>query len=206
MKDRNIWIYGFNWGSIIGAGILIFKLIGYYIELEQSFIWNMLTSLIFIFGFSWIITNYKRNIIKENLKFSRLFLLGFIASLLVSLFHVFYMTIYMSRLEPSYFNDFLILYQDILNEMGSGLVLSDEIIYLIEKMLLPLFYIANLIGNLFYVLLISILISMQRMLPNIPSENNDYSPYNSFPPEENNEEQQEQQDNEEQEEQQDNKN
>lgn len=179
MKNKNIWVYGFNWGSIIGGSLLVLNVLGFFLGFMDSFLWGLLTSLVFIFGMVWTITNYKKNIIKTDMKFSRLFLLGMISAFIISFFHMLYMMIFVYKLNPTYFDDFLVLYQDILNSMKFDLVLEDEpdMVRAIERALIPSFFIANFIGNLFYVLLISILISFQKQVIPTPNPNQDYTPY-----------------------------
>ncbi len=185
MKDQNIWKYGFNWGSIIGAGIFLTRILGHYFGGEGGIFWPFLASIVFIFGTAWMINNYGRNIIKEKMKFSRMLLLGFISSLVVSFFHVLYMIVYINKLNPGFFNEMLAQYE----KLGINIdVYSDtNIANAIEFAMYPATYVIELISNTFYILMIAGIITLQNRPnyrgsnPNIPPRS-DYTPYTTTTP------------------------
>lgn len=179
MKSENIYKYAFNWGSAIGAVFFVYMLLGFILKLDNNFLWDFLGSIIVIFGTAWAMTNYKRNIIKKEIGFSRLFLLGTISSLVVSFFTLLYMILYIIKLDPNYFNNMVEFSQDIFEQSGSNVdVLNDKtVLNTMQILIFPSIFIADFIGNLFYTLLLSILIPLQRTLPPTPDKNNDYTPY-----------------------------
>ncbi|MBP1629418.1 MAG: hypothetical protein H6Q15_311 [Bacteroidetes bacterium] len=179
MKSENIYKYAFNWGSAIGAIFFVYLLLGYILHIDGNFMWDFLGSIIIIFGTAWAMTNYKRNVIKKEIGFSRLFLLGTISSLVVSFFTLLYMILYIIKLDPNYFNNIVEVYQDILDKSGSNIdALNDKtVLNTMQILIFPSIFIADFIGNLFYTLLLSILISLQRTMPPTPDKYNDYTPY-----------------------------
>lgn len=179
MKSENIYKYAFNWGSAIGAVFFVYMLLGFILKLDNNFLWDFLGSIIVIFGTAWAMTNYKRNIIKKEIGFSRLFLLGTISSLVVSFFTLLYMILYIIKLDPNYFNNIVEFSQDIFEQSGSNVdVLNDKtVLNTMQIIIFPSIFIADFIGNLFYTLLLSILISLQRTIPPTPDKYNDYTPY-----------------------------
>lgn len=183
MNSKNIWKYGFNWGSIIGGAIFVYHIIGFFLKIDSSFMWGLLGTFIIVFGMGWAIINYKKNILKTNLKFGKVFGLGTIISLVISLFITAYMLLYTAKLNPTYLDNFLIQYQDMLDKMGSNINVIDNPIFLktINVFFFPSIYLGNLIGNLFYVLLFSILLSSPVFGARIQEQKrpdaNDYVPY-----------------------------
>lgn len=183
MNSKNIWKYGFNWGSIIGGAVFVYHIIGFFLKVDFSFIWSLIGTFIIVFGVGWAMINYKKNIIKENLKFGRLFGLGTIISLVISLFFTAYMVLYAAKLNPTYLDNILIQYQDMLDSMGSNLNIVDNPVFLktINIFFFPSIYLGDFIGNLFYVLLFSIMLSRPMFGMPIQGQNrpsaNDYIPY-----------------------------
>ncbi len=183
MKSKNIWKYGFNWGTIIGAVYFLHSLIGHFAKLEASFFWSLLGSFIIIFGLIWTLSNYRKNIVKQNVSFGRFFAIGTIMSLFISLFFTLFMALYIIKLNPTFFDNFLIQYQDIFDSMGIEIDVfeNEEFLDMVKVVFFPSSYISNFIGNLFYLLLISFLLSRpsfgaMRQAPR-PPMSNDYVPY-----------------------------
>lgn len=190
MNSKNIWKYGFNWGSIIGGAIFVYHIIGFFLKIDTSFMWGLLGTFIIVFGMGWSVINYKKNIAKNNLKFGRIFGLGTIISLVISLFFTAYMVLYIAKLNPTYFDNFLIQYQDMLDSMGYNLNVVDNPAFLktINVFFFPSIYIGDFIGNLFYVLLFSIMLSSSVFGARIQEQKrpsaNDYVPYTDMKKEE----------------------
>lgn len=183
MNSKNIWKYGFNWGSIIGGAIFVYHIIVFLLKIDTSFMWGLLGTFIIVFGMGWSVINYKKNIAKNNLKFGRIFGLGTIISLVISLFFTAYMVLYVAKLNPTYLDNFLIQYQDMLDSMGSNINVVDNPVFLktINVFFFPSIYLGDLIGNLFYVLLFSIMLSRPMYRMPIQEQKrpsaNDYMPY-----------------------------
>lgn len=182
MKNKNIWKYGFNWGSIIGGAFFVYHIIGFFLKIDTSFIWGLLGTFIIVFGMGWSMVNYKKNILKENLKFGKFFALGTIMSLVISIFFLFFMVLYVAKLNTTYLDNFLLQYQDVLDSAGSEVDIVNDPLFMktIRIFFFPSIYIFDFIGNLFYVLLFSFLLSrptigMQKV-QNRPNPN-DYVPY-----------------------------
>ena len=106
MNSKNIWKYGFNWGSIIGGAIFVYHIIGFLLKIDTSFMWGLLGTFNIVFGMGRSVINYKKNIAKNNLKFGRIFGLGTIISLVISLFFTAYMVLYVAKLNPTYLDNF----------------------------------------------------------------------------------------------------
>ncbi|MBP1644479.1 MAG: hypothetical protein H6Q16_54 [Bacteroidetes bacterium] len=183
MKSKNIWKYGFNWGSIVGGIYFLYNLLGFLMKIESSIFWSLLGTFIIVFGLVWAMANYKKNIAKENLSFGKYFSIGTVMCLVIALFVTLYMTIYTLKLNPLFYDNLLIQYQDMLDEMGLKINVLDnsEFQRLFQISFLPSSYISTFIGNLFYVLLLSFLLSRPTFgAPNQTPSNqnyNDYVPY-----------------------------
>lgn len=190
MKSKNIWKYGFNWGSIIGGAFFVYHIIGFFLKIEANFLWGLLGTFIIVFGMGWSMINYKKSVLKENLKFGKFFALGTIMSLVISLFFVLFMVLYVAKLNTTYLDNFLLQYQDVLDSAGSEVDIVNDPLFMktIKLFFLPSIYIFDFIGNLFYVLLFSFLLSrptigMPMQGPNRPGAN-DYVPYEDVKKEE----------------------
>lgn len=190
MKSKNIWKYGFNWGSIIGGAFFVYHIIGFFLKIEANFIWGLLGTFIIVFGMGWSMINYKKGVLKENLKFGKFFALGTIMSLVISLFFIFFMVLYIAKLNTTYLDNFLLQYQDVLDSTGSEVDIVNNPLFMktIRIVFFPSIYIFDFIGNLFYVLLFSFLLSrptlgMPMQGSNRPSAN-DYVPYQDVKEEE----------------------
>ena len=183
MKSKNIWKYGFNWGSIVGGIYFLYNLLGYLMKIESSFFWSILGTFIIVFGLGWAMANYKRNIARENLSFGKFFSIGTIMCLIIALFLTLYMTIYTLKLNPLFYDNLLIQYQDMFDQMGLeiNVLENKDFQRLFQISFLPSSYISTFIGNLFYVLLLSFLLSRPTYgAPNQTPNNqkyNDYVPY-----------------------------
>lgn len=183
MKSKNIWKYGFNWGSIVGGIYFLYNLLGFLMKIESSIFWSLLGTFIIVFGLGWAMANYKKNIAKENLSFGKYFSIGTVMCLVIALFVTLYMTIYTLKLNPLFYDNLLIQYQDMLDAMGLKINVLDnsEFQRLFQISFLPSSYISTFIGNLFYVLLLSFLLSRPTFgAPNQTPNNqnyNDYVPY-----------------------------
>lgn len=190
MKNKNIWNYGFSFGSIIGGAYFFYHIIGYALNIETNFFWSFIGTFVIVFGMGWTMVNYRKNIIKDNMKFSKFFSIGAIMSIFISLFTTLFMVIYIGKLNPSYLDNFLVQYQSILSEMGSDIdVFEDALIQkTIKIVLFPSMFIFDYIGNIFYSLLVSLVVSRpligQPMTINRPRKN-DYVPYQEIKEEEN---------------------
>lgn len=193
MKSRNIWKYGFNWGSIVGGIYFFYNLLGFILKIESSFFWSLLGTFIIVFGLGWVMLNYKRNIVKENLSFGKYFSIGTIMCLVIALFVTLYMTIYTLKLNPLFYDNLFVMYQDMFDKMGFEINVVDNTQFqkMFQISFLPSTYISTFIGNLFYVLLLAFLFSrptfgIQNQTPN--NQNfNDYVPYEDVKKEENQE-------------------
>lgn len=189
MKNKNIWIYGFNWGSIIGGAFFFYRILGYSMNLEMSFFWSFIGSFIVVFGMGWSMVNYRKNIVKTNLKFGRYFSIGAIMSIFISLFTTLFMMVYIWKLNPIYLDNFLVQMQEIYDQMGYGIEIYDNpnIYKMVKIVFFPSTFIFDYIGNLFYVLIVSMVISRpmmgQAMMQNRPNPN-DYVPYKDINKEE----------------------
>jgi hypothetical protein len=183
MNSKNIWKYGFNWGSIIGGIYFLYRLLGNLLNFETSLLWSFLGLLIILFGLVWAMINYKRNVAKENLKFGKYFSIGAIMSLFMSLFLTLFMALYITKLNPTYLDDFLLTYQDFLDASGNNINIIDnpKFIRAIEIAFLPFSYVFSFLGYLFYVLIIALLLSYFNLgntrRSSNTSSNNDYIPY-----------------------------
>ena len=183
MKSKNIWNYGFNWGSIVGGIYFLYNLLGYLMKIESSFFWSLLGTFIIVFGLGWAMANYKRNVAKENLSFGKYFSIGTVMCLVIALFVTLYMTIYTLKLNTLFYDNLLLQYQDMFDQMGLEInVLENKDFQRFSQIsFLPSIYISTFIGNLFYVLLLSFLLSRPTFgAPNQTQNNqkdNDYVPY-----------------------------
>jgi len=182
MKSKNIWKYGFNWGSIIGGAFFVYHIIGFFLKIEANFLWGLLGTFIIVFGMGWSMVNYKKNVLKENLKFGKFFALGTIMSLFISIFFLFFMFLYVAKLNTTYLDNFLLQYQDVLDSAGSEVDIVNDPLFMktIRIFFFPSIYIFDFIGNLFYVLLFSFLLSRQGIgMSNVQNrpDANDYVPY-----------------------------
>jgi hypothetical protein len=189
MKSKNIWKYGFNWGSIIGGAFFVYHIIGFFLKIEANFLWGLLGTFIIVFGMGWSMVNYKKNVLKENLKFGKFFALGTIMSLFISIFFLFFMFLYVAKLNTTYLDNFLLQYQDVLDSAGSEVDIVNDPLFMktIRIFFFPSIYIFDFIGNLFYVLLFSFLLSRQGIgMSNVQNrpDANDYVPYQDVKKEE----------------------
>lgn len=191
MKSKNIWKYGFNWGSIVGGAFFLYHVFGFLFKIETNFLWSFLGTFVVVFGMGWAMVNYRKNVMKMNLKFGKLFSIGAIMSIFISLFLSLFMVIYIAKLNPTYLDGFLIQYQDILDQMGSEIDAFDPlIIKTIKAVLIPSIYIFDYIGNLFYVLILTLVLSRPTLANQINRNSpnpNDYVPYQDLKKEEENE-------------------
>ncbi len=183
MKSKNIWKYGFNWGSIVGGIYFLYNFLGYLMKIESSIFWSLLGTFIIVFGIGWAMANYKKNIAKENLSFGKYFSIGTVMCLVIALFVTLYMTIYTLKLNPLFYDNLFIMYQDMFDEMGLdfNVLENNEFQRLFQISFLPSSYISTFIGNLFYVLLLSFLLSRPTFGTPNQTQNkqnfNDYVPY-----------------------------
>jgi len=184
MNSKNIWKYGFNWGSVVGGAYFLGRVIGFYLKIESSFFWGLLVSFIIVFGLGYAMINYRRNVSQtQEIKFSRFFAIGTVMSLFISLFTTLFMVLYVTKLNPEYFSDFMSSYMKVMQSSSYGIQIKDySIIENIVKIgFIPVGYVTDFIGNLFYVLLLSWLMSsIARTRGNytLPHNlDNDYTPY-----------------------------
>ncbi|MDD2192805.1 MAG: DUF4199 domain-containing protein [Bacteroidales bacterium] len=189
MKSKNIWNYGFSWGSIIGGAYFFYHLIGYALSIETNFFWSFIGTFVIVFGMGWAMVNYRKNIIKDNMKFSKSFSIGAIMSIFISLFTTLFMVIYIGKLNPIYLDNFLVQYQDILDQMGSQIDVFEDplILKTIKIVLFPSMFIFDYLGNIFYSLLVSLVVSrplIGQPMPIHRPEKNDYVPYKDVKEEE----------------------
>ncbi len=189
MKSKNIWNYGFSWGSIIGGAYFFYHIIGYALNIETNFFWSFIGTFVIVFGMGWAMVNYRKTFIEEKMKFSKFFSIGAIMSIFISLFTTLFMVIYIGKLNPSYLDNFLVQYQDILDQMGSQIDVFEDplILKTIKVVLFPSMFIFDYIGNIFYSLLVSLVVSRplisQPMSIHRPDKN-DYVPYQEVKEEE----------------------
>ncbi|MCK9163922.1 MAG: DUF4199 domain-containing protein [Bacteroidales bacterium] len=182
MKSKNIWNYGFSWGSIIGGAYFFYHLIGYALDIETNFLWSFLGTFIVVFGLGWSMVNYRKNILKDNMKFGKFFSIGAVISVFISLFTTLFMVLYIGKLNPNYLDNFFVQLQDVYDQMGYEIDVYDNplVIKTIKIVLFPFMLIFDYIGNLFYSLLVSLVVSRPLMgqprVHNRPNPN-DYVPY-----------------------------
>lgn len=186
MNSKNIWKYGFNWGSIVGGTYFFGRVIGFYLKIENSFFWGLLVSFVIVFGLGYAMINYRRKVMQNNVvKFSRLFAIGTLMSVFISLFTTLFMLLYITKLNPEYFSDFMSQYMKMMQSSSSSYGVQITDYSMVENIVkigfIPIGYITDFIGNLFYVLLLSWLMSSSPMVRrnSMPPRNpeNDYTPY-----------------------------
>lgn len=183
MNSKNIWKYGFNWGSIVGAAYFLGRIIGFYLKIENSFFWGLLVSFIIVFGLGYAMLYYKRSISpKEEIKFGKYFAMGTVMSLFMSLFTTLFMLLYVTKLNTGYFSDFMSSYMKVMQGSSYGIQITDY--SMIERIVkigfIPVGYVTDFIGNLFYVLLLSWLFSSTQKRRNYTypqNLDNEYMPY-----------------------------
>ncbi|MDD2530264.1 MAG: DUF4199 domain-containing protein [Bacteroidales bacterium] len=181
MKSKNIWKYAFNWGSIIGGIYLLYRLIGFFLKLETSFLWSLIGTFILVFGMGWAMINYKKNVLRQNITFGKFFAIGTIMSLVIAFFSTLFLTIYAVKLNPSFLDDFLMQYQELLDSVDPSINVyeNEEFRSIIQAVFIPSNYVFSFIGNLFYVLILSLLLTRPSFGANIQplDKDNDYVPY-----------------------------
>ncbi|MDR0971037.1 MAG: DUF4199 domain-containing protein [Bacteroidales bacterium] len=184
MNSKNIWKYGFNTGSLIGGAYFLYNIASVLFAFEANVIWRFLGSFIIIFGFGWALTNYRKNVYKEKLTFSKAFSLGAVISLIMTLIYAIFQILLVVQLNPNFLDDYVVLSQQTLEQMNydTALIYDETMVSALKTMYMPFELIRDYIGNLFCLLLVILVLSQMLFSSSQndnekPNDNNDYVPY-----------------------------
>jgi uncharacterized membrane protein YhdT len=173
--------HSFRFGSLIGFVTFIYYVVGFYLGFEKGQWFDDVYFFIEIAMIAWMMVAYKKTQIDNRVKFSRYFMLGLIASLVISLFYVIYFVVRVTKLDVLFFDNYMNEAITQLKTMGIDYskVFTQQNKPFFEVVFFISIYIGNLISNLFYVLLLSWFMSLNNRMYNMNNRNNNQNNNNN---------------------------
>ncbi len=150
--------YAFRWGSIIGFFTLIYYTVGFFTGWDKLFYFSDIYFLVEVILLVWMMVLYKRERMKEKIKFSRYVLIGFYATFVIAVFYTIYFALRVLKLDPLFIQTYLSELIDVAQQqLGSDYSMLSKIQVngMFKVAFLVTIFISNIISNMFYILLLS---------------------------------------------------
>ncbi|MBR1626508.1 MAG: DUF4199 domain-containing protein [Bacteroidales bacterium] len=163
----SVFKFAFRWGSIIGFFTLVYYLTGFYTGWDKSLYFNDVYFFVEIAMIAWMIVTYRKENELEYVKFSRIMLIGFYASLIIAGFYTLYFFLRMERLDTmffqTYFSQVLTMIKEQFNIDYSKAV-TPQMNTLFKASFLFSLYISSIISNMIYTLLLAAFMSFNQRI------------------------------------------
>ncbi len=107
MENKSVFLPAFGYGILVSVALIIFKLILYILDIDDQSYWQVLYYVIFALGLLYSMIFVRNKTLDGYITFGKAFMVGFYATLAVSLIMAIYTYIYMTVINPGMIADML---------------------------------------------------------------------------------------------------